>query len=477
MKSVFLKGLSLIALVATSTWGQSLSKNDESFIWTLRKYIPKDIAKSSVASKPNIDSLRSLYALRDGGSPLEFKLQFYLDRDVADEKLRSLLSEIYKAYESKDSAAFETSVGKLEAFPLELPSPQSSRSSQDAPPVPTPPTQTSPELVKTPADVGPLTPEASVQTQSDEFAKNPCRSMGVSSARRKCMEQNLKFTSSRILLDPGHYGGLYNPKDPRSFVQDGRRFDTGFQEGYGTFVTAALTKWCLVNCFGASNDNVLLTRNDLMSVGNRTLPKGEVEAPKTAALNYRSEYIESLRPDLLISIHTNASKTAPGRYALILTVRNPAEPHEKEMKKDQRAYENSASLGANISEGLRESYERKDSDANDRLGTLGMTSGFRSRTDQTDYTIYRRMFSSSIPTLRTTPMVMVEGFFHDALEKELAEAQRDTKNKFSKVTYGKQSLSFHPAHQWYAEGLAAGIARFYGCGDANLIDETGKAQH
>lgn len=468
---------------------ENMGPGQRNFLWTLRTKAVDAYKKQSRIPGEIVEELRKYYDTAASEDLAEFNLNFYLDRDVADSNLREQLKKTYQALLEKNSQSFEDALAGLSK--LGSPSPSSAQgespSSNEAGRPRPQATPQGPEKVVVPEAVQKAPKNrVSLNPLIEGFDKNPCEKLGVTAARRKCMEENQKFRGSRIVLDPGHLGGLFDAKDPRTFLQDGRRTDGGYQEGYGALATALIVKWCLENCFGAQSQNILLSRWDLNSVGvpgaklsdgsnlGKQLQKGEVENERSPMMAFRSEYIKSLQPNLFISLHTNAAgvKGSQAQRVEVFTLRNPTIKHDKAYEKSLESYQNSVALAEFMIAGFRESYEKDektDSLKRNRKNDLKIKGDLVTQVKQTDWRVFQGMLQSPMPEVKKTPMILVEGFFHDTdLESELVATQRDKSGKSPTVSFGDQTLSFHRAHQWYAEAVSAGIARYYGCADGQV---------
>jgi N-acetylmuramoyl-L-alanine amidase len=448
---------------------EEMSKAQKDFIWTLRVKAVEDFKRTQTVSAEIIAELKKHFNLASGEERQEFKMAFYLERDVENEEFRKKLSDIYGAFLSSNTSEFEAQLKSLNQSGV---------------------TEQEPEkIVKPKPGLVSGLPKISLDPKIPGFGEDPCQAMGTPAARRKCMEANAKFQASRIVLDPGHFGGEYAKGQ---VVRDSRETPKGYREGYGTFVTAAITKWCLENCFGAKPQNILLTRWDLTTLGHekisnpgvsqpsRKLDPKEIETPQSDSMAYRSDYIRGLSPNLFISLHSNATGVSGSttQRVEIFHLRNPTQKNDKAYDKSVESYNNSVALAKALEAGFEESYgASKDPTGLSRKEVMKISGALDTRTLEKDYRIFYSMLKNGSPEVKMTPMVLVEGFFHDTLEDELLTAQNKSGPTLPKIQMAGQDFSFHRAHQWYAEAVVAGIARFYGCADGEKPEASGTGNH
>lgn len=126
--------------------------------------------------------------------------------------------------------------------------------------------------------------------------------------------------SARVVLDPGHLGGTYAEDHRSSCTAAPDHPACGYREGVATFVMSGLVKDLLVRCAGLNSKNVLLTRQGLEDVGGWSFKKDGTrltESPRASALAYdnlpfRTSLIRWAKPDVAVSIHTDAIEEQMG---------------------------------------------------------------------------------------------------------------------------------------------------------------------
>ncbi len=492
--------LLLLLLSAPFSFGQSaLSKNDEQMIWLLREVIPKELAVSRELSHDTFLKLETYFANRandPAAGPAEFKLDFYLQRDLGPggkyegtlspeirtyaQRIIKMTFEAYKNKSPQDFAKGLWGIKQLSAHTKQGKTPSTATAlNRIGPPAQAPVTPAPPSIKTTVIQeatppvqvVRPSPPTVNTTPQKLSHLRAPsidCRKLAMTPAQQACMKNHPLFTKNRIVVDAGHYGGTL---PDGNFVKDSRRMSNGYQEGYGTFVAAQLTKAILVNCFGASEQNIPVTRNDLFSVGDKRLATVDGQPVETLDdKNYRSNYIASLSPDLFISLHTNAGSTTSQRIE-VFTVREPTDP--KGYSKTPEAFRRSNDFAEKMKAGLEASFFRHDGIHN-RKDLMGFNQATQIK--QTDWDVFRAMLRSPAGSVSQAPMILVEGFFHDRVSSDLVHAQKNKTPQTESLQVNNTSYPYHSAFRWYAEGVATGIAAHYGCWKTPTATDSG-SQH
>ena len=171
------------------------------------------------------------------------------------------------------------------------------------PPPPVPP-KTNPEPAKTsPPTKGQTVGESGPSTKIPHYLD--CQELGNDATPEQkkkmfdCLKGDTKIKKKRIMLDPGHLGGTRSSGG----FNDERKFKE-YREGFGSLVVAQMTRDYLVNCLGGSPENILLTRENLTHINGKKEEALEQQGRTEPA---RTAYMKFIKPDIMISIHSNAS--------------------------------------------------------------------------------------------------------------------------------------------------------------------------
>ncbi len=458
--------LTSILSLASISYAQDEDRID-SFIWDIRNNLPKLIEKNGALNQTDISKYKGLF--ESGKKDYIFNIKFYLERDLINsyqpidpnkplpyeirKDLAVFIERMYQAYLDGDQKAYDAAffgvqnrVSKIEEYrALESATKGKIKTS---PPERCPPPEIQPPPKKEVENAKPVTPKIEGEIATQLLYEAPslnCESIGNGKDLADCMRSKANFTEKRIVIDPGHLGG-HN-------TQDGREFE-GFREGEGTFVTSNLLKLILTTCFGAANQNILLTRSDLFSIGEK---KG-LTKDNDELLSYRARYIASLQPDLFLSVHTNATAGAQQRVEVFI----PRESNDPERfpepstgARDQTVVESNR-FATDVLQSMSDEWKSTVAGGVSKGAAVGFDISSEqsfNRIENKDMRVFRHIIGKGIPC------VLIEGFFHD----NPVAIQHLNKSKTEIITTPTGDISYSPALRWYAQGLARGIARHFGC--------------
>jgi N-acetylmuramoyl-L-alanine amidase len=472
-------------------WAQNqLDQNSQEFIWLLRNNIVK--ATSIEDRRAHISRSAEIYSNSKDSTLTSqqrqaldsFNLAFYLDRDLGlapqstytgslsiterrvlrDELLNYFNS--YKAFRANPNSDVATQanasianlwkVGISQAV-LVKPNPTPAAPVN---PAPAPPRQT------------PV--QSSTSSSGEVITGNvSCGQLNLHASELACMRNNARFQNHNIVIDPGHFGGRG--------IQDSRELPNGFREGEGAFISSLILRKYLSECMGKKYESLPMTRYNLSSLGQGP-QRRNVQRDSNDEMFYRREYIASLNPDLLISVHTNGLAGQSQRAEVI-------QPSEAILRRDvnrfavglsQQEKNNIVQNTRTLSQPLAQSFQRgldRGYDRGTRAQEMGLTRDPRFGNSYTKLhtntpgnaddgnPISHYVWGSAGHARYAYPMLTTEGFFHDYRElTDKLVKQRSEKIQYRTQEFGTQNFEYHPAFQWYAEGLVYGLVDYYGCG-------------
>lgn len=240
----------------------------------------------------------------------------------------------------------------------------------------------------------------------------------------------------RVVIDPGHFGG--------AGVKDSREYH-GYREGRATLIVALLLKAYLTQCWGFNGEQVLLTRYDLYSMpGN-----DRVGFRNNALMDYRSEWLALLKPDLALALHTDGG---PQRISLYIPSTEPLY-YLYRGRGFHGASATTAAQSRELANALLSSLESALHPLQHRPPFAALYTPQPSLIRQGRSKVFQNLLQEGIP------MVLIEGISHAS--EGMPEFLDSPTEQAEEIHIADQRYNYNPLLRFYAEGVAHGLRNFF----------------
>ncbi|MEM1140959.1 MAG: hypothetical protein AAGI88_00090 [Pseudomonadota bacterium] len=239
----------------------------------------------------------------------------------------------------------------------------------------------------------------------------------------------------RVALDAGHFGG--------EAVTDSREY-RGYREGRGAFIVAVLVKAYISECLGVASSQILLTRDNLYTLyGN-----GDVNLINNALMDYRTELLAYLEPELALSLHTDGGVQ---RISVFTPCERPVYYFYRGRQfwqPAERTLERSGVLAESLLSGLEDSLHPLS--GSQTFGSIYQPVASEAPCGRSK--IFQNLVTRGIP------VALVEGISHAS--PGMAEFLVDPAQRTETVRVGAVSYPYNPLLRHYAEGVVRGLLGF-----------------
>ncbi|MGZ3704496.1 MAG: hypothetical protein ACXWP1_00625 [Bdellovibrionota bacterium] len=277
--------------------------------------------------------------------------------------------------------------------------------------------------------------------------------------------QKIRASGKTIVVDPGHLGGEF-ADDGRDVSPPGEKGQEsfGYREGHDTFLIANLAKRLLVQCGDLPEANVLLSRRGLHDEGSQFFdhagfPLRGQPGPNLKVsdnLYFRKAVLGMVKPDFLISIHTDFSDTLT-QHGLIMIPHHPLDLNGT-FYKPAAQYAGSLALAETLKKSLGTTMFSGTGTPSGKSANDWLHSEFK------EYYL-KEMNLQIFRDFERAPTALVEGYDYAssevrALMNSVVRGHRANDPDVKQMRIDGTPYFYHTVHQSYAEGVALGALRF-----------------